>query len=375
MTRRTAARALPAVLALGVARPVAAHAGTTHGGTPHWLLFGGTALGLLAILAGGAAYRRTRRRAAGVVLAAGAVLAVVGAIGLVELQVVGDATPELTEYYEPASIVLGSLVLLGSLVGGRLRWPTRPDYAFLGILLGVWILYPAVLPNGGVSNPFGYLVVASVPALVALILWRDARGVLQSLRLQRTPLVVGAAAGLLFAAFLAFSTGSVTLNPDDGRNLPTEPLVTTMPVTDPLVLWPAVEFVFPDVPFAGYVSVGTLVFFGLLASLVGVNVALIHQQWRATRDGAAGGSFVGMLTATGTTACCCCAPALYGATSVLLGASATPLYWAFMDSSSPLSSGFFALTVVLLTRSIVRAGGGFRQTEGRAPARPVAEDA
>jgi len=364
MLRKNVARVSAATVALALVEPVAAHSGTTHGGTPHWLLLSLVVGGVLGLTVAGYAYRRSPSYGTAAAVAASAVVAVLGGIGVMEFQVVGTTPPSLTPYYEPASLVLGCAVAVVSLVVGRLRWPTRPDYAFLGIALGIWILYPAVFPNDGVTSAFGYLLVLTVPAVTAFVVWQDARGVLQSLRIERSSLRIGAAAAGLFTVLLAFSTGSLTLNPDDGANLPTHALVTIMPVSDPLVVWPAVEFYFPSIPAGGYLSVGTALFFGFLAALVGLNVAIIVQQARATTGGRGSGSFLGMVAATGTSACCCCAPALYGAVSVVLGASATPLYWAFMDSSSPLSSGFFALTVLLLTRSIVAAGGANAETNG-----------
>lgn len=61
--------------------------------------------------------------------------------------------------------------MAGSLIAGRLRWPERPRYAFLGILLGGWTMYPAVMPNGGIWHPLGYILVLGGPTLIGYILW------------------------------------------------------------------------------------------------------------------------------------------------------------------------------------------------------------
>lgn len=339
-----------------------AHSGTTHAGTPHWLLF-------VLVLLGGAvaagAVTAYRRNAVGgttgaLVALSAAVVGAFGLVGLVELQVVAETPPTLTDIYPTLSLVVGVTMAVGSLVVGRLRWPRRPRYTALGILLAAWIVYPVAMTNGGTYHPLGYVIVATVVFAIGYVLWRDAWGVVQSLRRDRRPLAAGGFAGALFAVFFLFSAGTISLNPDSGIEAPTESLVVFLPVSDPLVAWPAVEFVFPSVPLAGYISVGTVVLMALLGSLVTLNVGVMVQQWRAGTDDSAGTSALGMAATTGATACCCCAPAFYGVLSVLFGAAATPAYWAFLDPSSPVGGVFFAASVVLLLGSIVRATGGGR---------------
>jgi len=249
---------------------------------------------------------------------------------------------------------------IGSLVVGRLKFPRRPRYTALGVLLAAWVVYPVAMPNGGVYHPLGYALVATVVFAVGYVVWRDARAALQSLRRDRRPFAGGLLAGAMFVGFFAFSTGTLTLNPDSGVGAPTEALVLFIPVADPLVAWPAVEFVFPSVPLAGFVSVGTLLLFGLLGTLVSLNVGLLVQQWRAGAAADSSTSVLGMAASTGATACCCCAPAFYGVLSVIFGAAATPAYWAFLNPSSPVGGVFFASSVLLLLGSLVRSTGGGR---------------
>ncbi|WP_336036838.1 hypothetical protein [Halobacterium yunchengense] len=365
--RRTAraVRGLAAVAAAGgavvaLSGSAAAHSGTTHAGTPHWLLFVLAAAGL-----GGAAwtlagYRRgrlTAANAAPTALVAGLVGGF-GLVGLVELQVVADTGPQIRDVYPTLSLVVGAAMAVASLVVVRLRWPDRPRYAALGFLLACWVVYPVVMPNGGIYHPLGYVLVATVVFAVAYVVRRDAWGVVSSLRRDRRPIAAGGLAGALFVVFFAFSAGTVTLNPDSGVGAPTESTVLFMPVADPLVAWPAVEFVFPAVPLAGYVSVGTVVLMAVLGGLVAANVGVLVQQARAERADGGATSALGMAATTGATACCCCAPAFYGVLSVLFGAAATPAYWAFMDPTSPVGGVFFAASVLLLLGSVVRSTGG-----------------
>jgi len=356
--RRTVAVLLGPLAGLALADPAAAHAGTAHGGTPHTLLLVLAVAGLLTVVGSAAAVGRGRLG-----LERGAPLAFLGlvalgggGVALVENQVVAESGPASPGLYPLASAVAGSAIMLGSLAVVRRRWPRRPRYAALGALLGAWVAYPGVLPNGGVSNPLGYALAVGLPVAVAYVCWRDARGALGWALARPAAAGAGLLVGVLSAVFLAFSAGTLTLSPDEGVNAPTEPVVTTLPVVDPLVYWPAVEFAFPSVPVAGVVSVGTVLLLGLLGTLIGLNVATVVAGWRAGVDVTTSRPLSGALGASGATACCCCAPAMYGALSALTGAAATPVYWAFMDTSSPLGALFLAGSVVLLIGSLVGVG-------------------
>ncbi|SEV96402.1 hypothetical protein [Halobacterium jilantaiense] len=362
MIRRVdAARATGALGATAaLAGTAAAHSGTTHAGTPHWLLVALVALGGVAAAGVVAAYRR--RLLSGTQAAVGALAASVvggfGLIGVVELQVVAETTPGLTDIYPPLSLAVASLMALGSVVVGRTRYPERPRYTALGVLLAAWVVYPVAMPNGGVYHPLGHTLVVAVVLAVAYVLRRDAWAVVQSLRADRGPRLAGLGAGVVFVAVFSISAGTLTFNPDTGVGAPTEALVMVLPVADPLVAWPAVEFVFPSVPMGGFVSVGTVLLFGLLGSLVALNVGVVAQQYRAGRNADSSTSALGMAATTGATACCCCAPAFYGLLSVFVGGAATPAYWAFMNPSSPLGGSFFAASVLLMVSGLLRATGG-----------------
>ncbi|MDS0301430.1 hypothetical protein NDI76_22125 [Halogeometricum sp. S1BR25-6] len=309
--------------------PAAAHSGTTHAGTPHWLLFVLLIVGIGGIAGSVASARRgiVSFRAAAVILAGGVVSVAFSGIGLVELQVVGTTPPKLVDIYLPLSLVASTLLAVGGFATVRLKRPTKPLYAVLCVILGSWIAYPVVMPNQGYTNPLGYLLALSLPAVLAAIVWSDARGIIQSIRLQTKPKLFGIAAGLLMSVFFAFSGGTMSFNPDDGANVPTEAFVIPYEVASPLVVWPAVEWYFPSIPFTGYISVGTVLVMGVLGSLVGLNVAVVTQQW--TNSGSVAGKKMlsGSLATSGATACCCCAPAFYGVLSVLFGTAATPIYW------------------------------------------------
>jgi hypothetical protein len=350
--------------------PATAHSGTTHAGTPHWVLFALFVGGIGLVLVTAVAHRRGHLDGRwGRALAAGGLLAaVLGGIGVVELQVVGESPPTLVSIYPLLSLVVGGLVSVGGFFVVRFRYPRHPLYAILCLALGAWIAYPAVLPDQGYRHPLGYLIVASVPILVGAILWTEARGILQSLRLQRRPLVVGLVAGVLMSVFFAFSAGTMTLNPDQGLNAPTETVITAYNVASPLVIWPAIEWYVAPISFAGYLSVGTLLLMGVLGGLVGLNVAVLAQQWSGASATAGPELYSGSLAVTGATACCCCAPAFYGLLSVVFGAAATPVYWSFMIPSSPVGSSFFAASVLLLLASVLRSTGApKRSTSVTAP--------
>ncbi|MFC6962445.1 hypothetical protein [Halocatena marina] len=342
-----------------VVSPAAAHSGTTHAGTPHWLLFvlclGG--IGVIVLTVTAARRDLVRLSFAAPFIVGGALSAVFGGIGLVEIQVVANSPPQLTELYPVFGFIVGGLLSVGGFLIVRLRWPQKPQYAILCLLLSAWIVYPSALQNQGYHNPLGYLIALSLPLVLVFIIWTDGRAILQSLRLQTMPKVTGISAGLLTSVFFAFSAGTMSINPDYGVNAPTETFITPFTVASPLVMWPAIEFYVPMVPLSGYISIGTLLLMGILGGLVGLNVAVVTQQWSAVGSFAGKQLFTGSLAASGATACCCCAPAFYGVLSVLFGSAVTPVYWSFMVPSSPVGGMFFAGSVLLLLGSFLTSTG------------------
>lgn len=340
----------------------AAHGDSAHAGVPHWGLLVVLAIGL-GILIGGIYFGRhrwaTRPRRTIAFMLLGALLIVVASIGLSELQIdpVGtDPTPIPRGWYSYLAGTVGMGILVGSLLLYRWRWAHRPLYPALGALFGLWAAYPALLPGPyNYWNPLGYGLVVGVPLLVGYLLWRDVRPALaEADSLERG---VGWGIGALFVVFLLFSTGQFTFNPDTGTGLPDEPFVIVSKFTNPLVMWLAFEFYAPSVPVFGALSVGTVITFGLLAGLTGVNAALATIIWRLDIPLDRSRGVLGGLTTTGATACCCCAPAVYSIAGAVVGLSASPLYWIFTDPASPLGDLFFVGAAALMTGSAVQLAG------------------
>ncbi|QPV64026.1 hypothetical protein I7X12_05195 [Halosimplex litoreum] len=336
---------------------VVAHAGTTHAGTPHWLLGAVTLLGIAAVIAGWRTVRegeRSDRFGAGL-LSAGAILVIAGTIGLVEVQIAPAATPDWTRLFPAINAVSAIVVALGSLVVVRWKWPERPRYVGLGLLLAAWIAYPTLLPQEGLTNPLGYLLAAAVPAAVLYVFYRDAGPSFPGVLTARVPGVVAVVTFGLFGVFYLFSAGTLSVNPDLTADMVGQGFVTPYQVASPLVYWPALEFYFPAIPLSGYVSLGSLLLVAILGGLVASNAALAARQLTTAGSLDSPQAIVGTITTAGATACGCCAPAVYGAAGALFGAAATPVYWAFMDPSSPVGGLFFAASVLILTGSAVRA--------------------
>lgn len=374
--RRLAALTLIGVGGLTTVPTVAAHGGTLHAGTPHWillgvLLFGGGILGLSLFVGPRKAETLPPVLAAAFV---GALFLIVGAIGLTEIQIepLGtDPTPLPRAWLPGIALGVGGAVVLASLNLGIWRWSQRPRYAALGMVLGMWIIYPALFPAREYRHPLGYALVAVVPLLVGDILRQDVYPALADT--GQTARRTGLGAALLFASFLLFSTGQFTLNPEPVAA--TDPFVVVTGLASPLVIWPAVEVYLPSVPFFGALSVGTAITFALLAGIVGTNAVLATTMWRSDASVDSAPGVIGGIATTGATACCCCAPAIYGVVGALLGVSASPLYWVFLDPASPLGAMFFMGAIVFMTWSAVRLARGLDETGGcpRSTAGPRAE--
>lgn len=340
----------------------AAHEGAIHRGVPHWILLGIVLLGVAVLTVTIFGRRRAgwsdKLTAFGVM--GGVFVAVVGIIGLVEVQVEPrQASILLRDWYPVTSLVLGVFVLTGSLLLGWFRWRDHPRYTVLGMLLGLWIGYPTYVPGNGVRNPLGYLVVISVPVALGYIVWRDIYGEFREASGDKFAAITGGFMTVLFSVFFLFSAGLLSLNPETGVNGQMEGFFVFYRFSNPLVIWPAIEFYIPSIPLVGAISIGTALVVGVLTTLIGVNTVLGVKLWRmdvGVRPKPVGGA----VATTGATACCCCAPAFYGVTSALLGASASPLYWSLIDPASPAGSLFFAGAVALLTMGAVEMSNSLR---------------
>lgn len=341
-------------------QPATAHTGTTHAGTPHWALFtlvlGGFAVAGISLYA--IQQHRVSGRFGATALVLGVLLAILGSIGLVEIQVAPATGPQFEAIYPTLAAILGILIVVGSLFLGWRYWPEQPGYTGLGLLLGSWVAYPGITDTGALSNPLGYVVALGVPIAVAYLLYQKAGFAIRRVFDRRPARIAAGVAFSLFTVFFVFSAGTITVNPDMGVNAPTTRTITFFKVAGPLVTWPAVEFYFPAIPTAGFVSVGTLLLISLLGGLIAINAALATTQWIETSTDLDSTTALGAFATSGATACCCCAPAFYAVLGVVFGSAATPVYWAFMDPSSPVGGLFFAISVVVLLYSILRTTTG-----------------
>lgn len=356
---------LAGVAVASVAGLAAVPAATAHGGS-HGAGFlepvHGVAVALagLAVIAGAALGKRTGRVSPTTALYAafgGIVLAAVGAVlfdGLSADPVYTAASmPFPRSWYRPMALGGGLLVVVASFLVGWLRWPTRPRYTFLGILLGLWIMYPYLFTSPTAqTHPLGYAIVLGTPVLVGYVVWRDAGRVLAAVAADPVARWFGVGvAGVLVLFFLSI-TGYMTVFPEAGG--PTEPTVVVLPAIYQLVLWPTLEVALPSVPFFLALSPGVLAVVGTLSGLVGLNAAVIARQWRLEEaagltEGTAGGAAI-----VGTCTCGCCGPLVAKLAVLAAGPSvAAPLYWVFVDSASPLSALFLVGSVVLFTGALL----------------------
>ena len=291
---------------------------------------------------------------------AGLVLAAVGGVLFTQLATATEYTassiPFPRTWYEPIALLLGSVVMTGSLLLGRLQWPTRPEYSILGIELGLWIAYPALVGMGEYTNPLGYVLVLSVPVTVGYILWQDCAGAIRSVLQDRTARRFGGGVALTAGLFFMFAAGFFSFVPEEGLNAPQTATVTTLPTLFPLVTWPTLEWFFPTIPFVGMLSVGVLVVVGTLGGLIGLNAAIIARLWTSGEQTEVTESTVGTAAFIGANACSCCGPIIGQFVILVAGSSAAaPIYWLFVDLASPAGTLFLVTSIALLTGSLLHA--------------------
>ncbi len=358
-------RILVALTALGTLPVVSAHGGEHQPPYPQWLalvvLFVGVGIVAQSVLFGRTVWKEKRTLALWGAFA-GLFVTAAGAVGLVQLSPIetlrASQAPLSREWYGPLTLAAGTIIAVGSLVVGRLKWPERPRYAGVGILLGAWVAYPAMMDGFGARNhPLGYLLVFGLPLAVGYVLWRDAREPLSWVTSDRPARWFGVGSGILAGLFFAFSMGMLTFVPEHGIGVPDGAFVTTVPVANPLVYWTAVEFNFPSIPLSGVFSVGMLIQIGVVAALVGLNAAIIAFQWQGATKTGSREVTSGTAAVAAPNACCCCGPIISELAVVSVGPSAAaPLYWLFVDLASPVGALFFVVSVALLVGNLAWFG-------------------
>nr|WP_233340555.1 hypothetical protein [Haloprofundus sp. MHR1] len=274
-----------------------------------------------------------------------------------------SSMPFPRSWYQPLALLTGLLISTGSFVVGWLRWPSRPRYTFVGILMGLWISYPYLIRGpASDTHPLGYAIVLSTPVLIGYIIWKDAGGILQEVLRDTVARRFGIGVGLALALFFVTITGYLSFFPEEG--FPHEVTVVVIPAIYQLVTWPTLEIAIPHIPFFLAVSPGQAVIVGTLSALIGLNAALIARHWRVEEragftEGTAGGAAI-----VGTCTCGCCGPLVAKIAVLAAGpAIAAPLYWLFVDSASPLSALFIVGSLVLFAGTLIYSVEAARQPE------------
>lgn len=320
-------------------------------------------VGGLVVLAGSVFLKRTQRITPHTALYGvffSLVVIAVGGVGFTELApdtfYTADSIPFPRAWYQPIALGLGVTIMMGSLLVGRVRWPTRPRYAILGIELGLWIAYPALITGGGaLTHPLGYAIVLSVPLTVGYILWHDCLETIRAVVRSKPARRFGGGVALVVVLFFMFAAGFLSFFPQEGVNAPQTRTITVLPTLFPLVTWPTVEWYFPSIPFVGMLSVGLVIVLGMIGGLVGLNAAITARVWTAETPTEMGESAAGTAMFVGSNACSCCGPMIGKLIILAAGPSAAaPIYWVFVDLASPAGSLFLAASIALLTASLLQ---------------------
>ncbi|WP_229123986.1 hypothetical protein [Halapricum desulfuricans] len=346
----------------------AAHETTATGGITSGH---GVALALvgIAVLVGSALLKRTGRSSPTLALYGvfvGLSLTVLGTVLFEGLSpdptYTARSMPFPRAWYQPLALSVGTAVAAGSVLVGRLRWPTRPRYALLGVLMGLWIAYPYLIPGSSDSHPLGYAIVLATPVAVAYVLWTDAGDALRAVLRDRVARRFGLGTAVVLLVFFFGVTGYLSFFPEEGA--PHEVTVAVLPTIYQLVTWPTLEIALPHIPLFLAVSPGQLLILGTLSGLIGLNGALIARQWRAEQRAGFTEGTAGSAAVVGTCTCGCCGPLVAKIAGLAAGpAIAAPLYWLFVDPMSPLSALFVVGSLLLFAGSIVYSVSAVRNVD------------
>lgn len=270
-----------------------------------------------------------------------------------------SSMPFPRSWYAPLAVSVGFLTMVLSAIIGWLRWPTRPRYTFFGILMGLWIAYPDLIPGpASDTHPLGYAIVLGTPIFVGYIIWKDAGNELSAVLRDPVARRFGIGVGVVMTLYFVSVTGYLSFVPDPGVYNRNEQFIGILPDLYQLVKWPLLFIYLPDVPlvpiFLLAISPGLLVVTGMLSALVGLNAAVIARQWRIEEQAGKTQSTAGTAGLVGCSTCGCCGPLVAKVAIVAAGPSiAAPLYWVFVDSASPLSAVFIIASIALFTGSLV----------------------
>ena len=166
-------------------------------------------------------------------------------------------------------------------------------------------------------------------------------------------------AGAGYASFYVLVTNAVSA-PDPGVPIPPElshGYLVPFAAYGPMAVWPDVEFYFPSMNLAGYLSVGNVLLFASLGFLTAFAAALLMRNisWRRKVGKGALTPFGGaVLASLSTNACCCCSPVLYPLVAILFG-GAVPgaIADSLVNPQSPISNLFVLATLACLVVSVI----------------------
>ena len=262
-------------------------------------------------------------------------------------------------WYPLLALAVGLLIMVLSFIIGWLRWPTRPRYTFFGILMGLWIAYPTLIPGPtSDTHPLGYAIVLGTPVFVGYIIWKDAGHVLSAVLRDPVARRFGIGVGVIVALYFISVTGYLSFVPEPSVPNQNERFIGVLREVYQLVNWPLLFIYLPDAPlvpiFLLAISPGQLIVTGLLSGLSGLNAALIARHWRVEEQVGKTQSTAGTAAVVGCSTCGCCGPLVAKVAILTAGPSmAAPLYWVFVDSASPLSAVFIVASIALFTGSLV----------------------
>ena len=152
-------------------------------------------------------------------------------------------------WYPIMALSVGLLIIVLSFIIGWLRWPTRPRYTFFGILMGLWIAYPYLIPGlASDTHPLGYAIVLGTPVFVGYIIWKDAGDVLTAVLRDPVARRFGIGVGLVMALYFVSVTGYLSFVPEPGVYNQNEQFIGILPDIYQLVKWPLLFIYLPDVP-------------------------------------------------------------------------------------------------------------------------------